>query len=78
MLTADDSPSLQNTQVEETQEFRHAFFNESKDKATFRAAKMLVWCYRGENPDPRWKDVDSGASPCFASILFTEQILPDA
>jgi len=47
-----------NTQVLETKEFRRTYFMDAKSKDVFERFNDSVWCYRGTNPDPKWRDVD--------------------
>ena len=51
---------LQNTQVSEAKEFRKPFHN--RGPSPWRDITLKIWAYRGDDKDPRWKDVDSGES----------------
>jgi len=53
------NPSLQNTQVSETKEFREQYFHHSELKDGFQGTPISLWCYRGEVVTPRWMDVDT-------------------
>lgn len=57
MLTCSES-----TQVSETREFRRSFFLARESNANFKPDDdndFGIWCYRGSEPNPRWKDVDT-------------------
>ena len=48
-----------NTQVTESKEFRRSYFRESSFTADFKSGSFSVWCYRGNDANPKWKDVDT-------------------
>ena len=51
---------LQNTQVSEEKEFKYAFWYQFDSKEALKNVKSEVWCYKGDNVMPRWKDTDPG------------------
>lgn len=46
----------------EAREFRRSYFRESERKSDFKVAEFNVWCYRGQQSNPKWKDQDHGTS----------------
>ncbi|RXW25697.1 hypothetical protein EST38_g165 [Candolleomyces aberdarensis] len=48
-----------NTQVSEEKEFRYQFWYEFESKESLKNVKSEVWCYKGLNTSPRWKDTDT-------------------
>ncbi|KAF6752246.1 hypothetical protein DFP72DRAFT_991107 [Ephemerocybe angulata] len=48
-----------NTQVSEEKEFRYNFWYEFESKESLKKVTSEVWCYKGDNPNPLWKDVDT-------------------
>ena len=52
-------------------EFRKSFYTHSDSVAYFRGLRFSVWCYRGNVPSPKWKDVDTGESQ-FYNYLFSD------
>jgi len=53
---------FKNTQVSETQEFRKSF-SRIVSNTTFNTTLVVeLFCYRGNNADPEWIDVDTSQS----------------
>ncbi|EDR07836.1 uncharacterized protein LACBIDRAFT_327574 [Laccaria bicolor S238N-H82] len=50
----------QNTQVSETKEFSRKFHLSRPTSSGLKSAPAMLWSYRGEITNPRWKDVDKG------------------
>ncbi|KAG2020014.1 hypothetical protein CC2G_005403 [Coprinopsis cinerea AmutBmut pab1-1] len=50
-----------NTQVSEKKEFKRYFWKEADSRSELQLSKVTsdVWCYRGADANPRWKDVDA-------------------
>ncbi|KAG2016352.1 hypothetical protein CC2G_009524 [Coprinopsis cinerea AmutBmut pab1-1] len=48
-----------NTQVSEEREFRYGFWYEFENRESLKNVKSEVWCYKGNNANPKWKDEDS-------------------
>ncbi|TFK21092.1 hypothetical protein FA15DRAFT_672873 [Coprinopsis marcescibilis] len=48
-----------NTQVAEEKEFRYQFWYEFESKESLKSVKSEVWCYKGSNANPKWKDTDT-------------------
>ncbi|KAH6897540.1 hypothetical protein BKA70DRAFT_751100 [Coprinopsis sp. MPI-PUGE-AT-0042] len=48
-----------NTQVSEEKEFRYNFWYEFEKKDSLKTVKSEVWCYKGSNANPKWKDQDT-------------------
>ncbi|KAF5315547.1 hypothetical protein D9611_004835 [Ephemerocybe angulata] len=50
-----------NTQVAESKEFKKLFWKEGTSREDLRLSNVTseVWAYRGNNANPRWKDIDS-------------------
>lgn len=46
--------------MSELKEFKKAYYRESERISDFRKAVFVVYGYKGENPNPRFKDVDTG------------------
>ncbi|KAF8901884.1 hypothetical protein CPB84DRAFT_1776920 [Gymnopilus junonius] len=65
-----------NTQVSETKEFRYSFHRESKEKTGFKSVESPVWCYRGENTEPKWKDIDTTNYSQLCNIVTDLSYLP--
>lgn len=49
-----------NTQVSETKEFSRKFHLSRPTSSGLKSAPAMLWSYRGEITNPRWKDVDKG------------------
>lgn len=49
-----------NTQVSEEKEFKYNFWYEFEKKDSLKSVKSEVWCYKGTNANPKWKDQDTG------------------
>ena len=62
--------------MSETKEFRKSYFRESESKADFRGASFFVWCYRGNEPNPKWKDVDTDRYTKLCTIEIDLSHLP--
>ncbi|KAG2006022.1 hypothetical protein CC2G_002380 [Coprinopsis cinerea AmutBmut pab1-1] len=60
-----------NTQVQETKEFREDYCRKTVDKNFFRCVPFKIFCYRGKNVDPKWKDED----PVFSSYPASDLTL---
>lgn len=52
---------FQNTQVSESKEFKKYFWKEGESKSELNLSRVTseVWAYRGNNANPRWKNMDS-------------------
>ncbi|KAF5321822.1 hypothetical protein D9619_002184 [Psilocybe cf. subviscida] len=48
-----------NTKVSETKEFRSSYSRKSESTINLKVATSSIWCYRGNEPNPKWKDVDT-------------------
>ncbi|KAF8962417.1 hypothetical protein BDZ97DRAFT_2022504 [Flammula alnicola] len=50
-----------NTQISETKEFRYRLAQTFTNKVNFKSTTVSIWCYRGDNLNPSWKDEDVGS-----------------
>lgn len=67
----------QNTQVSETKEFRSNYHLQCKSKADFKDyTSLFIWCYRGNEPQPKWRDVDTERYTKLCTIAFDLSHLP--
>ncbi|KAF8959240.1 hypothetical protein BDZ97DRAFT_1838744 [Flammula alnicola] len=62
-----------NTQVSEAKEFRESFQYASFERSSLKDCTLSVWCYRGLNLTPRWKDIDKDnySSTCTVTADFS-------
>ena len=60
----------QNTQVSETKEFRRSYFRETENLTEFGSITFSVWCYRGSEVNPKWKDIDTGKVFFFVDLII--------
>ncbi|KAJ7024693.1 hypothetical protein C8F04DRAFT_1131082 [Mycena alexandri] len=59
MLAKMFSPILyKNTRVSETHEYRQHYCKMKDDPTELNSVKIQIRCYRGQDPNPRWTDVD--------------------
>ncbi|TEB37894.1 hypothetical protein FA13DRAFT_1725514 [Coprinellus micaceus] len=65
-----------NTQVSEEKEFKYAFWYQFDSKEALKNVKSEVWCYKGDNATPRWKDTDPGNYCKLCSVEMDLSHLP--
>ncbi|KAF5314542.1 hypothetical protein D9611_007017 [Ephemerocybe angulata] len=67
------------TKVTEATEFRSSYCQLFQSKEDFRAFTSQVWSYRGDLPEPKWRDVDSDSYVLVCTIkVDVEDILKHA
>ena len=58
----------------EDKEFRRDFFREEKDVASCNSIASNITCYRGDNQNPEWMDIESGMYiPCLRCNRFADE-----
>ena len=62
----------QNSQVSETKEFSRKFHLSRTTPNAFKSASAILWSYRGEIANPRWKDIDKGECRRYLTISPTD------
>ncbi|KAF8962457.1 hypothetical protein BDZ97DRAFT_1733008 [Flammula alnicola] len=65
-----------NTQISETKEFRRRLNQIFTDKDNPKSTTVSIWCYRGDNLNPRWKDEDAENYTNLATVVVDFTHLP--
>lgn len=60
----------------ETKEFRSSYSSVQKSRTDFKKLDLSIWCYRGNEPNPTWIDIDTVNYTKLCDIDFDPSNLP--